>query len=151
MDVYRWIFPNKNQFTATVDSEGEIVYLESDWFGASDDTGCDLRGLQFGVTTLADLRKRLGSKGFNFRSRRSEIQTADGLAIMTSWEVDKTVITIFTKISTQDHARVQAPGSTESDADYAKLYAISMASPAYARNEWGARIGEPASKKTEWK
>jgi hypothetical protein len=152
MDVYRWIFPNKNQFTATVDAEGEIVYLESDWFGASDDTGCDLKGLKFGVTTLADLRKRFGSDGFTFRGRRGSIQAPDGVALLYSWEVDKEIVTFYAKISTEDNARVRAEGSKETVADYAKLYAISMASAGYARNEWGARIAEPSPpKKMVWK
>jgi len=153
MDVYRWTLPNKNQFMATVSPEGEIVFAESDWFGASasDDTGCDLKELKFGVTTLADLRKRLGSDGFTFRGRRSGIPTQDGLALMYSWEVDKVIVTFYAKISTEDNARVHAEGSKETDADYAKLYAVSIANAAYARAEWGARIGQPATTKTVWK
>ena len=63
-DVFRWVLPDHNLLSATVDPEGEIVFLESDWGGRSDETGCDLAGLKFGVTTLADLRTRFGSNGF---------------------------------------------------------------------------------------
>ncbi len=151
MDVYKWVLSNKNQFTATVNPEGEVVYAESDWFGTSDDTGCDLAGLKFGVTTLADLRKRFGSDGFTFRTRASGIRTEDGLAMMYSWEFDKVVVTFYTKINSQDLARTQAEGSKESTADYAKLYAISIANAAYARSEWGGRVGARATTKTVWK
>jgi hypothetical protein len=152
MDVYKWVLPNKNQFTATVSPDGEVVFAESDWFGGSDDTGCDLAGLKFGVTTLADLRKRFGSDGFTFRGRRGSIAAPDGVALMYSWEVDKVVVTFYAKISHEDQARVQAEGSKETAADYAKLYAISIASSAYARSEWGARISEASPpKKTVWK
>src|SRR5258708_25387252 len=47
MDLFKWILPNRNLLTATVDREGEIVYLESDWGGKSDDTACRLAGLTF--------------------------------------------------------------------------------------------------------
>jgi hypothetical protein len=151
MDVYRWMLSNGNQFTATVNPEGEIVYAESDWFGKSAETGCDLAGLKFGVTTLAELRKRFGSDGFTFRTRASGFRTEDGLAMMYSWEVDKVVITFYTKINSQDLAQTQAEGSKESTADYAKLYAISMANAAYARREWGARLDAPVTTKTVWK
>src|SRR5260370_13282259 len=67
MDVFKWVLPNRSELSATVDAEGEIVYLESDWGGKSEDTGCDLAGLKFGVTTLAELRKRFGSNGFGYK------------------------------------------------------------------------------------
>jgi len=151
MDIFRWVLSNKNQFTATVNADGEVVYVESDWFGTSDETGSDLAGLKFGVTTLADLRRRFGNDGFTFRTRASGVRTEDGLAMMTSWEFDKVVVTFYTKVNSQDLARTQAEGSKESTADCARLYAISMASAAYARSEWGGRLGEASSKKTVWK
>src|ERR1700676_4882883 len=35
MDVFKWILPDRNVLSATVDREGEIVYVKSDWGGKS--------------------------------------------------------------------------------------------------------------------
>src|SRR5258708_21852226 len=108
MDLFKWILPNRNALTATVDQEGEIVYLESDWGGKSDDTGCDLAGLKFGVTTLADLVTRLGSNGFGFKTRPHSRQTDDGVMLLNSYEVGNVVVTFYTRISGADYVKVQA-------------------------------------------
>jgi hypothetical protein len=155
MDLFKWVLPNRNMLTATVDAEGEIVYLESDWGGKSDDTGCDLAGLKFGVTTLADLETRLGSNGFSFRTRPRSRQTDDGVMLLNSYEVGNVVITFYTRISGQDYAKVQAaganPGGAVTGAEFAKLEGISMANAAYAKSEWGTRVPNPAYKKADWK
>ena len=155
MDLFKWILPNRNLLTATVDREGEIVYLESDWGGKSDDTGCDLAGLKFGVTTLADLVTRLGSNGFGFKTRPHSRQTDDGVMLLNSYEVGNVVVTFYTRISGADYAKVQAAGANASGAatgaEFANLEGISMANAAYAKSEWGARIPNPAYKKVDWK
>lgn len=57
MAVRQWNLPNGNSRSATVGKDGRIVFIESDWNGRSDDSGCDLAGLRFGVTNLTELRK----------------------------------------------------------------------------------------------
>ncbi len=151
MDVFKWVLPNRSELSATVDAEGEIVYLESDWGGKSEDTGCDLAGLKFGVTTLAELRKRFGSNGFGYKRRQHASKTEDGVVLLNSWEVGNVVITFYTKISGADYAKAQAEGANAAPAEYAKLDAISMANSAYAKSEWGDRVYDPAYKKIEWK
>ena len=71
--------------------------------------------------------------------------------MMNAYEVGTLVITFFTKITLQDHSQMKATGSNPSPADYAKLDAISIADDAYAKNEWGDRVYDPAYKKIEWK
>jgi hypothetical protein len=155
MDLFKWVLPNRNMLTATVDREGEIVYLESDWGGKNDDTGCDLAGLKFGVTTLADLVARLGSNGFSFRTRPHSRPTDDGVLLLNSYEVGNVVVTFYTRISGKDYAKVQAAGANSggaaAGAEFAKLEGISMANAAYAKSEWGARIPNPAYKTVDWK
>lgn len=156
MDIFRWILPNHNSLMATVDREGEIVYLESDWGGKSDATGCDLAGLKFGVTTLADLVTRLGSNGFSFKTRPHSRPTNDGVVLLNSYEVENVVLTFYTRISGADYAKVRAaeaanPDGAATDAGYARLEGISMANAAYAKSEWGARVPNPAYKKVDWK
>jgi len=149
-DVFRWVLPNRNLLTATVDPEGEIVYLESDWGGNSDETGCDLAGLKFGATTLADLHKRFGSNGFGYKRRPHVMTTKDGVQLMNSWEVGNVVVSFYTRISAADYAKAQASGAGDA-ADFAKLEGISMANTAYAKSEWGDRVSDPAYKKIAWK
>ncbi len=151
MDVYRWVFPNGNPFMATVDAEGEIVYLESDWGGKSEETGCDLPGMKFGVTTLADLEKRFGSDGFGFRRRLHLRPAGDGFMLLNSWEAGNQVVTFYTLITAKDYEQVKASGSEAAAAGNAKLVGISITNAAYAKVEWGARMVNPAYKKIEWK
>lgn len=150
-DLFRWVLPNRNVLRATVDPEGEIVYLESAWGGTSDATGCDLTGLKFGTTTLEDLRKRFGSGGFAFKKRPHVTTTDDGVVLLNSWEVGNVVVTFYTRISAADRAKAQAAGAGEGAAGYAKLFAISLANAAFAQGEWGNRMTDPAYKKIEWK
>jgi hypothetical protein len=155
MDLFRWILPNRNVFTTTVDREGEIVFLESDWGGKSDETGCDLAGLKFEVTTLAEMEKRFGSNGFAFKKRPHVTRTDDGIMLLNSWEVDNVVITLYTRISGVDYDKAQAAGAngggSTPGAEFARLEGISMANAAYAKSEWGDRIPNPAYKKVDWK
>jgi hypothetical protein len=151
MSLQRWNLPNGNELSVTVGSEGKIAYLESDWDGKSDDTGCDLPKLHFGLTTLAELRMRFGSNGLGFKSRGSTVTTPDGLVMMNSFEVGTLVITFYTKINGDEFQRLKASGAAPSPANYAKLDAISIATDAYATSEWGDRVYDPAYKKIEWK
>jgi hypothetical protein len=149
-DLFRWVLPDHNSFRAAVDPEGEIVYLESSWGHQSDNTACDLAGLKFGVTTLADLRKRFGSNGFAFKKRPHVTTTDDGVMLLNSWEAGNVVVTFYTRINAADYARVKASGESDAAPD-AKLEAISLANAAYAKSEWGEPVYDPAYKKIEWK
>jgi|ERR1035437_460510 hypothetical protein len=151
LSLQRWNLSNGNELSVTVNKEGKIVYLESDWDGKSDDAGCDLPELHFGLTTLSELRKRFGSNGFGFKGRDPAVKTPDGLVMMNSFEVDTLVITFYTKINGDEFQRLKASGANPSPADYAKLDAISIADDAYAKSEWGDRVYDPAYKKIEWK
>ena len=159
LDLFKWVFHNGNSLMATVDAEGEIVYLESDWGGRNDDAGCDLPGLKFGVTTLAELSKRFGSNGFGFKGRPHIRKTDDGEMLLNSYEVGNVVVTFYSRINGKDLARLQAENaggagsasSAGSGAEDAKLEGISLANAAYAKSEWGVRIPNPAYKKVEWK
>ena len=152
MEVEKWILPNGNELSATVNSNRRIVFLESDFDGKSNDPSCDLPGLKFGVTTLAQLRKRLGSNGFGFQNRPGVVPTEDGVILVNSYEIGKTIVTFYTKAHPQVHLQVKASDPNFSPADYSKLDAISLADPSYAKNAgWGDKIYDPQYKKAEWK
>jgi hypothetical protein len=151
MDLRKWVLPNGNELSATISPNGHIVYLESDWGNQNDDPACDLLGLHFGLTTLSEIRRRFGSNGFGFKDRGYVVKIEDSVVMINSYEVGTLVITFYTKISRQDYSRMRAAGSNPSPADYARLDAISIADPNYAKSEWGDRVYDPKYKKIEWK
>jgi hypothetical protein len=145
--VQKWTLASGNALSATVNSEGKIVYLESDWNGSADATGSDLDGLRFGATSLADLRRRFGSNGFRFKGRGGVLRTSDGVVMINSYDTSTAVVTFFTKVPS---GASQSSNSTPVAAR-AKLDALSIADADYAKSEWGERIYDPNYKKPEWK
>jgi hypothetical protein len=149
--VRRWVLPNGNELSVTTDMSDKIVYMESDWNpGRDDTTACDLPGLRFGVTTLTQLRKRFGSNGFAFKDQAGQLLTEDGAVMLNSYEVGGFVITFYNKVSNKEVAQLN-PESQGTIADHARLDAISIASPEYAKREWGDRVYDPAYKPISWK
>jgi len=145
--VRKWTLANGNELSATVNSAGKIVYLESDWNGNDDATGSDLNELRFGSTSLADLRRRFGSNGFMFKGRGGVLNTPDGIVMINAYDTASVVVTFFTKV-------VDSTGKSKNSnpaADRAKLDALSLADAGYAKSEWGERVYDPHYKKTEWK
>jgi len=150
MAVQRWDRPNGNSLSVTIGKNG-VVFIESDWNGSDDAPGCDLPGLRFEKTTLAELRKRFGSNGFGYKARGYSAETPDGIVMMNSYEVGVVVVTFYTKINRDEFSSLKASGKNPWPADYAKLDAISIAEDNYATSEWGERVYDPAYKKIEWK
>ncbi len=151
MTVRRWVLPNGNELSVTTDMSDKIVYMESDWNPGKDDTtACDLPGLRFGVTTLTQLRNRFGSNGFAFKDQAGQLLTEDGAVMLNSYEASGYVITFYNKISNKEVAQLN-PESQGTIADHAKLDAISIASPEYAKREWGDRVYDPGYKQIDWK
>jgi hypothetical protein len=151
MHVSRWVLPNGNELSATSNKAGLIVHLEADWTaGKTDNPACDLAGLRFGVTTLAELRKRFGSNGFAFKERSGQVLAADGAVMVNSYEAGDVVVTFYNKVSNAEVATLDAEGRS-SIADHARLDAISISDAAYAKGEWGDRVYDPKYKKVDWK
>ena len=131
--VQKWTLRNGNELSATVNAAGKIVYLESDWNGSADATGCDLADLRFGTTSLGDLRRRFGSNGFAFKGRGGVLTTPDGVVMINSYDAVGVLATFFTKVNgTTGESKNSAPV-----ADHAKLDALSIADAEYAKSEWG--------------
>jgi hypothetical protein len=147
----KWTLTNGNDLAVSTTTDGHLVYLEFDWGGKDDDPGCDLPGLKFGATTLADLRKRFGSDGFGFQNRSSALEVRDGLVMMNSYEVGTNVVTFITKVSQLDYATAKAAGDKRDLAGEAKLDAIMISDKDYALTQWGNRVYDLDYKKIEWK
>jgi len=151
MTVQKWVLPGGNELSVTTSMDGLIVYLESDWNGKSPGTGCDLPGLKFGVTTLADLRMRFGSNGFEFKNRGGVIKTPDGVVMLNSYEIGSVVVTFITKVNQDEYQQAQKSSQHVEVAEFARLDAISYADAEYAKDEWGERIYDPDYKKADWR
>jgi hypothetical protein len=79
---------------------------------------------RFGQTTLAELRKKLGSNGFGYKARGSSAETPDGIVMMNSYEAGAVVVTFYTKINREEFIRLKASGAHPSPADCAELNAM---------------------------
>lgn len=143
--------PNGNDLSITLTAGGKIAYLESDWNGGNRDPQIDLPGLKFGVTTLTELRKRMGSNGFGFKKRDSVIREPDGVVMLNSYEVGNVVVTFVTKVDEDEYRQRLALDNSISPADCARLDAVSLATIDYANSEWGERILDPAYHPPAWK
>jgi hypothetical protein len=148
--VRKWKLSNGNEFSVTQSSVGRIVFVESDWGGQSDNSACDLPGLRFGVTTLAELRKRFQSNGFGFQHRDAVISVGDGVVLFNSYQIGTDVVTFISKVS-GEASLSKSTGQETALADRAKLDAISVADAGYAAAEWGERIYDPKYRNPEWK
>jgi hypothetical protein len=151
--VSRWTLANGNELAVTTNKSGQIVHIEADWNPGkrdSESTGCDLPGLRFGETTLAELRKRLGSNGFAFKDRGGQLLAEDGAVMVNSYEANGLVITFYNKVSNTEVATLDAEGHS-SIADHARLDAISISDANYAKSKWGERVYDPHYKKVDWK
>ncbi len=146
--VRKWCLANGNELSVTTNSDGKIVYIESDWGGRSSETASDLHDLTFGNTTLGELRKRFGNNGFYFKDRGGVIDIPNGIAMINSYEVGTNIVTFITKIDGEGAAN---SGPDSSIPKRAKLDAISIASGEYAKSEWGERVYDPDYRKIEWK
>jgi hypothetical protein len=152
MQSQKWSLPDGDQLSATVDSTGRIVYLEADWTGKGNSTACDLPGLNFGVTTLAQIRTRLGSNGFGFQNRAGVIPTGMGVVMLNSYQVGKVIVTFYTKVDEQKYLLMKNSDPNSSISDYATLEAISLADLNYVKAAgWGDLIYDPGYKDVEWK
>jgi hypothetical protein len=149
--VRKWTLDNGNELSVSTAQSGSIVYLESDWSGKNEATGCDLPGFKFGQTTLSEIRKRMGSNGFIFKQRSGVIEIPEGVVMLNSYQVGSNVVTFITKVSEQDYVKANTPGSQWVVADHARLDAISISSAEFAQGEWGDRIEDPGYKPATWK
>ena len=126
---------NDNDFVVTVE-DGKVVYMENDWNQKTEGNVALIPGFTFGQTSLKDIRKRLGNKGFVYAENQNYI-TNEYLYEYHCYEIDspqKEVLVVVTKI----------PFSTTvtENTDIAqklKLDAIVLADAEYLDFLWGAQ------------
>jgi len=84
----KWDLPKGNTVSVTAaPGTGRIVFIESDWGGDPAGAATDVPGIQFGSTTLADIRKRFRSNGFAFKENFGQV-TDDNLVSFNCYQID---------------------------------------------------------------
>lgn len=132
----KWRLPNGNDISVSVQADGKLAYIETDWNFTEAGATSEMFEFSFGRTSLTDIRAKLGSNGMAFRGRSSVARIEAGLVMMNAYEVGQTMVTFITLVPPADFDKAAAG----EPAEYAMLVAISMASPAYAAEEWGERL-----------
>ena len=133
-DMIKFKTDNGNDFSITC-KKGKIVYMENDWLQDTNSRQPLFSDFQFGQTTLRDIRKKFGTNGFAYNSRRA-FTTDKDLIQFNCFEFDSPnneILVVITKVS------LTANVTEDNVADYCKLDAIIIADKSYLDKEWGKK------------
>ncbi|MFD0937190.1 hypothetical protein ACFQ12_18665 [Methylobacterium trifolii] len=148
----KWVFQDGNELAVTARrSDGRIVYLESSWGGRVAGSPTDYPGVNFGETTLADLRARLGSNGFTYVSR-TMFEIPDGIGTANSYEVASSSGAVVTFISVVKKGDIDAVRTGKRKlGEVAKVDSIVLADASYLDGLWGKeRRADPNAMPVRW-
>lgn len=144
----RFELPDGNSLSATYrNSDGVIVFLESDWGGKHSGSFTDFRDFKFGVTSLSDIREVLGHNGMAFVNGpgMSVNETGDLIAV-NSFELTNStlVVTFITKVDSETLNRLRQRNNGQEAASFigesAVLDAIILADMNYLSGIWDDKI-----------
>lgn len=146
--IQKWAQSDGNELSVTaIRNSGRIVYLESNWGGSQSGSFTDFDSFTYGETTLVDIRKKLGSNGFAYKSRPGAMQIPGGVIMLNSYEIASrpgTVVTFITKVSGRN-LRSPDPASV------AKLDTIIIGDANYLDGLWGKeKLYDKAYRKVNW-
>lgn len=148
----RWVFQDGNDLAVTARrSDGRIVYLESSWGGRVPGSPTDYPGVNFGETTLAELRAKLGSNGFSYASR-AMFETPDGIGTANSYEIAGSPGAVVTFISVVRKGDMDAIRSGKRKlGEVAKVDSVVLADASYLDGLWGKdRKADPNAQPVRW-
>ncbi|MCB9042671.1 MAG: hypothetical protein R2798_05275 [Chitinophagales bacterium] len=132
-DMIKFKTDNGNDFSITCE-KGKIVYMENDWLQDTIARQPLFSDFQFGKTTLRDIRKKIGTNGFVYKSKDG-FTTDKDLIQFNCFEFDSPnneILLLVTKLP------LTATNITEYNiADSLKLDAIIIADKSYCDKEWG--------------
>jgi hypothetical protein len=126
---------NGNDFVVTVD-EGKVVFMENDWNQKPESNTALIPGFVFGQTSLKDIRKRLGTKGFVFALNQNLV-TKEYLYEFHCFEIDSPqheILVVVTKIPFSTEV-----GENTDISQKLKLDALVVSSLPYLESLWGAQ------------
>ena len=148
----RYQLPNGNSLAITSESRAnKIIYVEQDWDGTKNGRSTGIEGLSFGVTTIADIRRKNGSNGFTWKGK--DVSEKNGSIIQyNAFEITDRPGAILVFITAVDIAEVKGKKVNANDVDKLfRLRAIILASEEYLDAIWGEeKIYDKASRSIEW-
>jgi len=149
----KWNLSNGNAVSVTASPQtGKIVFIESDWGGDPAGGATDVPGMQFGMTTLADIREKFGSNGFAFKATLGQA-TDDRLVFFNCYQIDgdpDLTVVFITTLPIKDVPMVA--GEPKLDSGKARLDSVILASLAYLKEMWGDdRVFDAANRPVRWK
>jgi hypothetical protein len=149
----KWDLPKGNAVSVTASPDtGTIVFIESDWGGDPANTAVEVPGMEFGKTTLADIRKHFQSNGFAFKSNLGGI-TQENLVSFNCYQIDTDpdlIVVFVTKLPIKDVPIVA--GKPKPDMGRGRLDAVILASLAYLKGIWGEdRVFDATYHPVAWK
>lgn len=152
--INKWALAAGNSLSVTaVAKTGKIVYLELDWDGSENGADTGRAGLRFGTTSLADLRKSLGSNGFSL-GRMGGIQPSEdgSITLINCYAIrsqPRLVVAFFSKLPENNIA--EARKDVEKLPELARLDAIVLADTTYLASIWGTkRSYDKAYRDIDW-
>lgn len=132
-----------------------IVYLEHDWGMRAAGNQSGFPGMEFGRTSLSDVRTRLGSNGAAFKERAPVFEFQSNIVNSNSYELAqqpaRQFVTFITVLS--DSERDEAIDRVQSGADFsdlAKLNAVILADANYVKVYWGEEVLSPNYSPVNW-
>lgn len=151
--------PDGNYLSATYrNSDGAIVFVETDWGGLQSGSFTDFRNFKFGSTSLSDIRKELGHNGMAFvKGPTTTLTDAGDLVNFNSYEVSgsNVAVTVVTKITADRLKSLRNEYGDDKAAKLigqeAKLDSIIIADMDYLTGIWGSELmRDNGYKKIRW-
>jgi predicted outer membrane lipoprotein len=140
----KWKLDNGNEMSVTYDSvRDRILYMEIDWSEKPQGITLGMNKLQFGRSTLRQVRDIYNSNGFSYANHMM-FSGEEGIATFNAFELKKTptiVIVFVTKLSkTTERHIASLPEKLEANAisGYFKLVAVVVADERYLDEIWGS-------------
>ncbi|MFT3988980.1 hypothetical protein [Aestuariivirga sp.] len=140
-------------------ADRKIVLLESDWSGRESNNAADYHYFKFGVTTLNEIRKKMGSNGMAYLDGNGPVTlTSEGdVLAVNAYEVrNSALVAVFlTKVPAERLATLQPSFGGKKVGEIlggeAKLYGIILADGHYLESIWGTRkIRDSGYAPIEW-
>jgi hypothetical protein len=132
-DMVKFQTSGGNELSVTCE-HGKIVYMENDWLQNPKARQPLFSDFQFGRTTLREIRKKMGTNGFTYKSRTA-FNTDKDLIEFNCFEFDSPnneILVTITKIALNVNV------TEDNVADNLKIDAIIIADKSYCDRQWGS-------------
>ena len=135
VEIRKFELPNGNELSVTF-ARGGAIWIEEDWAGNPEESTSSVGKLQFGSTSLGDIREGLGSNGFAF-NKEPFIQDESSVATFNSYELTDQPDSVISFVT-----RARKLDDTDPPPDFSVekaflLNALILARTSFAELMWG--------------